>query len=63
MYQVLAKLMSEHGEKPADLSRATGISEAQISMWKKREGGMSLKNALIIAEHYKISVSDLMKSE
>ena len=61
MYQKLEKLMKEHNETAADLSRATGISEAQISMWKKRNGGMSAKNAVIVAKHYNVSVEDLLK--
>ena len=61
MYQKLEKLMRENNETAADLSRATGISEAQISMWKKRNGGMSAKNAVIVAKHYNVSVEDLLK--
>ena len=53
--------MRENNETAADLSRATGISEAQISMWKKRNGGMSAKNAVIVAKHYNVSVEDLLK--
>lgn len=60
MYKVLERLMRERGETAADLSRATGISEAQISMWKKRNGGMSAKNAVKIAEHFGISVAELV---
>lgn len=64
MYKVLERLMKEHGETAADLSRATGISEALISMWKKRSGGgISLPNALKIAEHYQIPITELMKGE
>lgn len=64
MYQVLEKLMREHNETPADLSRATGISEALLSTWKKRAdngGKMSLENAVKISEHYEIPVSELLK--
>lgn len=64
MYQRLVKLMEEHNETPAELSRATGISEALISTWKKRaikNGKMSIDNAVKIADHYSISVSELMK--
>lgn len=61
MYQKLEKLMKENNETAADLSRATGISEAQISMWKKRNGGMSAKNAVIVAKHYNVSVEDLLE--
>jgi len=60
MYKQLEKLMAEHNESPADLSKATGISQALLSMWKKREGGMSLENAMKIAEHYEIDVRDLI---
>lgn len=64
MYQVLAKLMKEHNETPADLSRATGISEALLSTWKKRaerNGKMSLQNAIKIADHYGIPITELLK--
>lgn len=60
MYQILEKLMNDHGEKPADLSRATGISEALISTWKKRNGKMSLPNAIKVADHYGIEVKELL---
>lgn len=59
MYQNIVKLMQEHGETPAELSKATGISEALISMWKKRDangGGISATNAMRIAKHYGVPV-------
>lgn len=64
MYQVLAKLMQEHGETAADLSRATGISEALISTWKKRaenNGKLSLQNAIILSKHYGVDVEEFLK--
>lgn len=61
MYKKLEKLMQDNNETAAELSRATGISEALISMWKRRNGGMSLKYAVKVAEHYGISVSELME--
>lgn len=60
MYKKLEKLMAEHNETPADLSKATGISQALLSMWKKRGGKMSLQNAVKIAEHYKIEIKELI---
>ncbi len=56
--------MKKHGETQADLSRATGISEALISTWKKRSAtgsGLSLENAVIIAGHYGMTVEDFYK--
>lgn len=34
-YEIFAKLCYESGVKPADVSKATGISTATLSSWKK----------------------------
>lgn len=61
MYQKIARLMEEKHETPAEFSRATGIPQNTISNWKSRNGGVSLQNALVIADHFGISVTELLK--
>lgn len=60
MYRVLERLMQEHGETPADLSRATGIPQNTISNWKARGGGVSIANMARIASHYGLTLEQLM---
>lgn len=64
MYNTLEKLMEQRGESAAELSRATGISEATIAMWKVRRNeksnGTSAKNAILLANHFGVPVETFL---
>lgn len=59
MYEHIEELMKKHGETAAELSRATGISNPILSQMKKRNGGLSYQNAMLIAKHYGVPVESL----
>lgn len=56
IYQRIELLMSKAKEKPADLSRATGISTGLLTQWKQRKQKPSADKLAIVAEHYKVSL-------
>lgn len=56
MYEVFEKLLKRDGIKAADFSRATGISEATISTWKKRNA-ISTKHLKTVAEYFKVPLN------
>lgn len=58
--QKIFHLMKEKHETPAEFSRATGIPQNTISNWKSRNGGVSLQNAIVIAEHFQVDLTDLL---
>lgn len=60
MYEIFERLLTEKGVLAVDVCRATGISQAAISTWKKRRGGITAKNAAKIAEYFGVSVAYLM---
>ncbi len=63
MYSIFLELLKLSGETVADVSRATGISETTLSNWKKRNSTLSLKNAVLIANHFNVSPGYLMGQE
>ena len=63
MYSIFLELLKITGETAADVSKATGISETTLSNWKKRGGNLSSKNAMLVAEHFNVSVDYLMGKE
>ena len=63
MYSIFLELLQLTGESVADVSRATGISETTLSNWKQRNGRLSTKNAIKVAEHFNVSVAYLMGQE
>lgn len=60
MYEIFEKLLKEKGVLAVDVCRATGISQAAISVWKKRRGSITAKNAAKIADFFGVSVAYLM---
>ena len=60
MYSIFLELLELTGESVADVSRATGISETTLSNWKTRNGRLSTKNAILVADHFGVSVAYLM---
>lgn len=57
----LFEILKERGVSAAELSRATGIEQSTLSNIKKRNSGLSLENALRIADFLKIDVRELRK--
>jgi len=58
-YDRIAQLMAQHGERAADLAKATGISTGLLSQWKARMQRPSLEKLTLVAEHYGVSVDRL----
>lgn len=56
MYNRILKLAQKRGETLADLSRATGISEATFSNLKARGGTLTVETLIKIADHYGVSL-------
>lgn len=63
MYSIFLELLKLTGESVADVSRATGISETTLSNWKVRNSTLSLKNAILIANHFGVTPAYLMGKE
>ena len=62
-YEVLEKLMQEHDERPADVSRATGVGQSTFSDWKRGKSFPKIDKLLKIANHYRITVDVFMVPE
>lgn len=62
MYETFRKLLDTKGIKAADFSRATGISEATISTWKKR-GVIGSKHMKTVADFFDVPIDYLMTGE
>ncbi|MBQ7858668.1 MAG: helix-turn-helix transcriptional regulator [Faecalibacterium sp.] len=58
-YDRIAQLMIQHGERAADLAKATGISTGLLSQWKARMQRPSLEKLTLVAEHYGVTVDAL----
>lgn len=63
IYGRIELLMAEAKEKPADLSRATGISTGLLTQWKQRKQKPSAEKIATVAEHYKVSLDFLIGNE
>lgn len=63
MFEVFQELMDSHGVKRSDVARATGISQAVLSNWKRRGGGISAENARLIADYFGVTVEYLLTGE
>lgn len=61
-YDRIAALMAQHGERAADLARATGISTGLLSQWKARLQKPSLEKLTLVAAHYGVTVDALQGS-
>jgi hypothetical protein len=54
-------LLQHTGEKPGDISKSTGLSQTQISRKRGGQRGWSLDDLDLLAEHYGITVADLVQ--
>ena len=61
-YDRIAALMVQHGERAADLARATGISTGLLSQWKSRLQKPSAEQLALVAAHYGVAVDELLGS-
>lgn len=59
-YDRIAALMTKHGERAADLARATGISTGLLSQWKNRMQRPSAEKLALVAAHYGVAVDELL---
>lgn len=59
MYEMFEKLLKAKGIRAADFARATGISEATISTWKKR-GTISAKHVKTICDYFSVPADALL---
>ena len=62
IYDRIANLMQRRGERAADLARATGISTGLLSQWKQRLQKPSVEKLALVAEHYGVTVDELLGS-
>lgn len=62
-YENFEKLCDIKGIKPADVSKATGISTATLSNWKKGNYTPKQDKLQLIADFFKVSVDYLMTGE
>ncbi len=61
-YDRIAALMAQRGERAADLARATGISTGLLSQWKARMQKPSAEKLALVAEHYGVTMDELLGS-
>lgn len=62
MYANIKRLANAQGMTIADLCRAAGVSEAALSMLKKRGGSLSLDSAVKVARVLGVPVEALMET-
>lgn len=62
MYERFKILLKEHNEKPADVSRATGVEKSTLSQWKTGKSVPKVDKMKKIAKHYGVSV-DWLRGE
>ena len=60
-YEKLEQLMREHDERPADVSRATGVSQSVLSDWKRGVCFPKVDKLMKISGHFGVTVDELMK--
>ena len=62
-YEIFAKLCEERNVKPSDVSKATGISTATLTSWKKGKYTPKLEKLQLIADYFGVSVDYMMNGE
>lgn len=60
MYNIIKQLAEEQGKTVAQVSRESGVSEAVMSMMKKRGGKLSTENAAKVARVLNVTVDRLL---
>lgn len=59
----ITKLRIERGISKAQLSKELGVSVRTIFRWEKDTMSMTLKNAVMVAEFFNISIEGLITKE
>ncbi len=60
MYNIIKQLAEEQGKTVAQVSKESGVSEAVMSMMKKRGGKLNLENAAKVARVLGVPVERLL---
>lgn len=47
----------------SDLAKATGFSQAAISLWEENKRAPSIDSCIVLADFYKITLDDLVGRE
>lgn len=63
MYEIFARLCKEKGVSSYAVSQATGISQAVLSAWKKRNGQLSAKNTKVLADYFGVTPDYLITGD
>lgn len=63
MYKIIKQLAEEQGKSIAQVARESGVSEAALSMMKKRGGKANIENAIKIARALNVPVDKLLAME
>lgn len=61
MYKVFEELLKKTGETAYQVSKATGVSTATLSEWKKGTYTPKIDKLMLIAEHFGVPVETLIK--
>lgn len=56
MLKRIFELIEQNGEKPTPLSTQLGFSTSAFSDWKKGKASPSLKNVMLLADHFNVSL-------
>lgn len=59
----LARLQAEHGESNYRLAKTLGIHQTTIANWRSGERRPHPKHLAALAEHYGVTVDDLLAQE
>lgn len=60
MYNIIKQLAEEQGKTISQVAREAGVSEAVMSMMKKRGGKLSIENAAKVARVLGVTVDRLL---
>lgn len=63
MYEIIKRLAEDRGMTIAQVARASGVSEAVLSMMKKRGSKLNIVNAVKVARVLNVDVNDLVNME
>lgn len=63
MYEIIKRLAEDRGMTIAQVARESGVSEAVLSMMKKRGNKLSIVNAVKVARVLNVDVNDLIVTE
>lgn len=63
MYEIIKQLAEDRGMTIAQVARASGVSEAVLSMMKKRGSKLNIVNAVKVARVLNVDVNELVTEE